>query len=387
MNSLKLPVNLVWGLLTRIFDDLSLESLCEDLFKQNKCNPSNGYEIIYGLLLVLLKETKPLCISLSEGVTENVQNYSLDKTIRLNTLANCTVWGRTMEYDWFCLEHAIFIEALQICESKSSKFFINRLKSYRSSLESYCQLNFSSISLDQIELYNVLKSQFNFETFEFSEHSLMLRNENLYKNLCILAYLVLGSENSDTSKDGSSLLNYNKLDYILIQLYGVKEIWRNINNIKQLSGKKHYMFDREIAHSFGGSLRPDAIYYFDSQPLKDILVDVKLYANPCVENEVYRYRNNFNQVTTYALAYPSFINSKKVGKNSRKQISYIDVNAWILHFRTGITSQEQKLNGMQLFNFSPVRVYSIDMSENRGIEYLDEQIKIFVNTYLVKALL
>ena len=387
MNSLKLPVNLTWKLLARIFDDLSLESLCEDLFKQNKCSPSNSYEIIYGLTLILLKETKPLCMSLSDGITENVQDYNLDKTIRLNTLANCEVYGRTMKYNWFCIEHAIFIKVLQICESKGSKSFINSLEPYRGSLESYYQLDFDSISLDQVELYNVLKSQFNFEIFEFSEHSLMLRDENLYKNLCILAYLVLSSENSDTSEDGSSLLDYNKLDHVLIQLYGVKEIWKNINSIKALTDKKHYMFDKEIATGVGGSLRPDAVYYFDSQPIKDVIVDIKLYASPCIVDRIYKYNANFYQVHTYASSYPSFINSKKVGKSSRKEITQTDVNAWILHFRRDITTRERSLNGKQLFDFSPVRVYNIDLSEDKGIEYLDEQIKSFVETYLVKEVL
>lgn len=118
--------------------------------------------------------------------------------------------------------------------------------------------------------------------------------------------------------------------------------------------------------------------------LHDILVDVKLYANPCIDGGVYKYRNNFNQVTTYALAYASFIGSKEANKSSRKDISYTDVNAWILHFRKNITNREQGLNGKQLFDFSQVRVYNIDLSESKGIEYLDEQIKIFVNTYLVK---
>lgn len=173
----------------------------------------------------------------------------------------------------------------------------------------------------------------------------------------------------------------------MIQLYGVREIWRNINNIKQLHGNKHYRFDKEIASGVGGSLRPDAVYCFDNQPLRDILVDVKLYANPCIDGGVYKYRNNFNQVTTYALAYASFISFKEVNKSSRKDINYTDVNAWILHFRKNITNREQRLNGKQLFDFSPVRVYNIDLSESKGIEYLDEQIKIFVNTYLVNEVL
>ena len=386
MDSVKLPVNLTWKLLARIFDDLSLESLCNDLFKRNEYSPSNSYEIIYGLTLVLLKDTYPLCESLSDGITANVQLYDLDKTIRFNTLANSEVYGKTMKYNWFCKEHAIFVKVLQVCEANSSKSFIKSLSDYKSEIEFKFRVRFNDYRLEQKELYDFLKDQFDFDTFELTKYSLMRRNELLYRNLCILAYLVLGCDDMNTSDSGSSLLDYSKLDCLLIQLYGVKEIWRNINNIKQLHGKKHYRFDKEIASGVGGSLRPDAVYYFDNQSIRDILVDVKLYASPCIENGVYKYRNNFNQVTTYALAYTSFINSKKVSKSSRKEINYIDVNAWILHFRKNITNREQKLNGLQLFDFSPVRVYNIDLSEDRGIEYLDEQIKLFVSNYLVKEI-
>ena len=387
MDSVKLPVNLTWKLLARIFDDLSLESLCNDLFKRNECSPSNSYEIIYGLTLALLRGTYSLYESQSDGVTANVQLYDLDKTIRFNTLANSEVYGKTMKYNWFCKEHAIFVKVLQICEANSSKSFIKSLSNYKSEIETNFRVRFNDYRLEQKELYDFLKDQFDFDIFKFTKYSLMRRNETLYRNLCILAYLVLASDDINTSDRGSDLLDYSKLDCLLIQLYGVKEIWRNINNIKQLHGKKHYRFDKEIASGIGGSLRPDAVYCFDNQPLQDILVDVKLYANPCIENGVYKYRNNFNQVTTYALAYASFIGSKEVNKSSRKDINYTDVNAWILHFRKDITNREQGLNGKQLFDFSPVRVYNIDLSESKGIEYLDEQIKIFVHTYLVKEIL
>lgn len=387
MDSAKLPVNLTWKLLARIFDDLSLESLCNDSFKRNECSPSNSYEIIYGLTLALLRGTYSLYESQSDGVTANVQLYDLDKTIRFNTLANSEVYGKNMKYNWFCKEHAIFVKVLQICEANSSKSFIKSLSNYKSEIETNFRVRFNDYRLEQKELYDFLKEQFDFDTFKFTKYSLMRRNELLYRNLCILAYLVLASDDINTSNRGSNLLDYSKLDCLLIQLYGVKEIWRNINNIKQLHGKKHYRFDKEIASGVGGSLRPDAVYCFDSQTLQDILVDVKLYANPCIENGVYKYRNNFNQVTTYALAYASFIGSKEVNKSSRKDINYTDVNAWILHFRKDITNREQGLNGKQLFDFSPVKVYNIDLSESKGIEYLDEQIKIFVHTYLVKEIL
>lgn len=291
------------------------------------------------------------------------------------------------KYNWFCKEHAIFVKVLQICEANSSKSFIKSLSNYKSEIETNFRVRFNDYRLEQKELYDFLKDQFDFDDFKFTKYSLMRRNETLYRNLCILAYLVLASDDINTSDRGSNLLDYSKLDCLLIQLYGVKEIWRNINNIKQLNGKKHYRFDKEIASGVGGSLRPDAVYCFDNQPLRDILVDVKLYANPCIENGVYKYRNNFNQVTTYALAYASFIGSKEANKSSRKDINYTDVNAWILHFRKDITNREQGLNGKQLFDFSPVRVYNIDLSESKGIEYLDEQIKIFVHTYLVKEIL
>lgn len=387
MDSVKLPVNLTWKLLARIFDDLSLESLCNDLFKRNECSPSNSYEIIYGLTLALLRGTYSLYESSSDGVTANVQLYDLDKTIRFNTLANSEVYGKTMKYNWFCKEHAIFVKVLQICEVNSSKSFIKSLSNYKSEIETNFGVRFNDYRLEQKELYDFLKDQFDFDTFKFTKYSLMRRNELLYQNLCILAYLVLASDDINTSDRGSNLLDYSKLDCLLIQLYGVKEIWRNINNIKQLHGKKHYRFDKEIASGVGGSLRPDAVYCFDNQPLRDILVDIKLYANPSIVNGVYKYRNNFNQVTTYALAYASFIGSKEVNKSSRKDINYTDVNAWILHFRKDITNREQGLNGKQLFDFSPVKVYNIDLSESKGIEYLDEQIKIFVHTYLVKEIL
>lgn len=384
MDSVKLPVNLTWKLLARIFDDLSLESLCNDLFKRNECSPSNSYEIIYGLTLALLRDTYSLYESQSDGVTADVQLYDLDKTIRFNTLANSEVYGKTMKYNWFCKEHAIFVKVLQICEANSSKSFIKSLSDYKSEIETKFRVRFNDYRLEQKELYDFLKDQFDFDDFRFTKYSLMRRNEALYRNLCILAYLVLASDDINTSDRGSNLLDYSKLDCLLIQLYGVREIWRNINNIKQLHGKKHYRFDKEVASGVGGSLRPDAVYCFDNQPLQDILVDVKLYANPCIDGGVYKYRSNFNQVTTYALAYASFIGSKEADKSSRKDINYTDINAWILHFRKNITNREQGLNGKQLFDFSPVRVYNIDLSESKGIEYLDEQIKVFVSTYLLK---
>lgn len=152
-----------------------------------------------------------------------------------------------------------------------------------------------------------------------------------------------------------------------------------------MTGKKHYKFDKEMASGTGGSLRPDAIYYFDTLDIKDIVVDVKLYANPCVENAIYKYSANVYQVNAYATAYPSFRQSKRVIKPSKKVTNYMDVNAWVVHFRKDITSKERSLNGKQLFDFSPVRVYNIDLSEDRDIEYLDEQVKDFTEKYLING--
>ena len=383
MNSLKLPVNLTWKLLARIFDDLSLESLCNDLFKQSDCNPLNSYEIIYGLTLVLLKDTFPIHKRRVSGSTPDTQYMDLDRSIRNNTLANSEVSGKVMKSNWICQEHNIFIKVLQICEANSSKSFIKSLQKYKTDIEKTFGVVFDNFNLDQAELYNFLKEEFNFDRLEINRCSLMQRNKTVYRNLCILAYLVLNSEDMNTSNSGNSLLDYSKLDCLLIQLYCVKEIWKNINNVKSLTGKKHYKFDKEMASDTGGSLRPDAVYYFDTSDIRDIVVDVKLYANSCVENAVYKYSANIYQVNAYATAYPSFRQSRRVIKPSKKVTNYMDVNAWIIHFRKDITSKERSFNGKQLFDFSPVRVYNIDLSENKGIEYLDEQIKLFVNTYLL----
>lgn len=386
MSHNKLPINLIWKLLARIFDDLSLESLCNDLFENNKCKPESSYEVIYGLMLVLLNKTKPLYEGSSYGITEDIQDYNLDETIRLNTLSNCEVYGHTVKFKWFCHEHAIFIKVLQICESKSSKRFINSLSKYKVSLENQLNLYFDNITLDEYELYEFLKKNFDNSTYTILDHSIMLRNESLYKNLCILSYLVLSSENSDTSEIGDSILNYHKLDCYIVQSYGVREVWNNINRQDYLKGIKHRRFEETIANDSGGKMIPDAIYYFDKNGIKDVILDVKLYNKSCVTgNHTYKFGHNVHQLLSYTLAYPSFINSLRVDKKSRKSIKYHGVDAWILHFRQNITDDERKFNGTYLFkDFSNLRVFTVDMCDNCEISYLDEQIKYFVEHYILR---
>ena len=100
----KLPIKLVWQLFGKIFEDLDLSKFQRSLFQELKVAPSNCYELIYGLLLVLLDSTKPLHKSLQPGIANDLYGFDLNKTILQNTLRDCQVYSKTCSYVWLCVE-------------------------------------------------------------------------------------------------------------------------------------------------------------------------------------------------------------------------------------------------------------------------------------------
>ena len=96
----KIPIKLIWKLLGKIFEDLNINDLASNYFSNLDIEPVIVYELIYGLTLKLLIETPCLRRGLKGGVTDNLINTNIDKTIKNNTLYNCQVYGSKYEYVW-----------------------------------------------------------------------------------------------------------------------------------------------------------------------------------------------------------------------------------------------------------------------------------------------
>ena len=386
MNSSKIPIKLVWQLLGKIFEDLNLNDLMSNHFKSLEINTINCYELFYGITLKLLLETTYLHKGLKEGVTEDLYNTNIDKTIINNTLYNCQVYGSKYEYVWNCKEHDIFLKVLSICKKKSSKEFLKQ-KQIKDAEEELMKL--TGVSIDNLDLsleraLSNLKIEYDFETDTLNNISLMKRKESIYLNLCRFAKVILVSESITTDLEGNKGLNYHKVDWYIIQQYCVREIWNVINRQKWLVGKKHRLFQPTIYIGKAQSLRPDAIYIFDRVGIRDCIVDIKLYGKSCLDsNKHYRYKNELNKSLSYQTAYPKYIENYK-DKKSRKEVTFEDVNNWIIHFRRKITSSEKEFNGSRVYEgFANIGIFIIDMSDDCDIKYLDEQIDKFVNTYIL----
>ena len=382
----KIPIKLIWQLLVKIFEDLNINDLASNYFSNLDIEPVNGYELIYGLTLNLLIETPCLRRGLKGGVTDNLINTNIDKTIKNNTLYNCQVYGSKYEYVWNCKEHDIFLKVLSICKKKSSKEFLKQkqIKDIEEDFKEKTGVSTDVLDLSLERALSNLEKEYDFETDTLSSISLMRLNEPLYLNLCRFAKVVLVSESITTDLKGNSSLNYHKIDWYIIQQYCVREIWNVINRQKWLVGKKHRLFQPTIYTGKAQSLRPDAIYIFDRVGIRDCIVDIKLYGKSCLDsNKHYRYKNELNKSLSYQTAYPKYIENYK-DKKSRKEITFEDVNNWIIHFRRKITSSEKEFNGSRVYEgFANIGIFIIDMPDGCDIKYLDEQIDKFVNTYIL----
>lgn len=382
---IKLPINLVWQLFGKIFNDLDINNLQKSFFSDLDVSPSDCYELVFGLTLRLLNETGCLHKTSQEGVSNSLVGLNIDKTISYNTLLNCEVYSKTYKYSWDCIEHRIFLKVLNICKMKSSSNFISQgfIKNYINNFLISKGIRSLDVELSIRDTIKALSYEYNFNTNELREDSLLNRNPEIYTCLCRFAHLILLSESQTTDISGASNINYSKLDWFIIQQYGVREVWNVINNVKTLKGKKHRNFQPTIFTGNCPSLKPDAVYIFDNCGINDTIIDVKLYRESYLDSQNrYRFGGIVNQLVTYKMMYPSYIKSYKE-KCSRKDITYKNVNVWALHFRKRCSKEELKFRGTKL-DVVDIGVYVIDMFEGCNVDDLDKQIYEFVHKYILK---
>ena len=385
MQKSKLPVRLIWQLFGKIFDDLDIEQLQKSLFKSS-IEPSNNYELLYGLILRLLWETSAIIKDRVPGVSDDLFGMDIDKTISMNTLRECKVYSTVYDYTWLCLEHKVFIKVLKICEQYSDSRFINQrvFRDFLSKLQYEKKFSYKFADITTNRALNTLLKHYDSVNDTLYISSILNRNKSVYLSLCRFAYIVLISESQNTDLDGSYNLNYSKLDYYIIQQYGVKEVWNVINNIRSLRGKKHRNFQPTIFSGNCSSLKPDAVYIFDNCAVEDTIVVVKLYGASCLDSEGRnRFSNVVNQLVTYKMMYPDYIKDYKE-KCSRKTIMYKDVNVWALHFRRDITNEEIRFRGTRL-DVMNIGVYVVDMFEGCNVSDLDSQLYEFVHKYILNS--
>ena len=381
----KIPIKLLWSLLCKIFEDLDVNKLQLSSFDTLEVKPNNCYELLYGLILKLLDSTVNLHKHQVSGISTNIENQNIDKTIANNTLRNCEVYSTTWKYCWDCAEHNIFLKALSICKENASDSFLNQkvIKDFVSQLKLTKGITSLDCSITIDSALNILVNEFDEISSELVEDSLMNRESNTYTNLCRFSSLVLRSQAQQTDLIGLKNINYNRLDNYIIQQYGVREVWNVINRQSELNGKKHREFQSKILVSDNCSaLEPDAVYIFDDSKHKDIILDVKLYGASCLDaNDRHRFSANVNQVCTYKYMFPQYI-AKHKNKSSRKNITPDDVNAWLLYFRKNITESEKEFNGTHL-DVGNIGVYTINMFSDCTVKDLDKQIEEFVLKYLL----
>lgn len=382
----KIPLKLLWSLLYKIFEDLDINKLQLSFFENLEVKPNNSYELLYGLILKLFDGTLLLYRSATSGVSTDITGMDIDKTIAFNTLYDCAAYSTKYEYRWECAEHNAFLKALSICKENSSPTFTNQkcIKDYIKYLMDVKDIRTFDCSITVDSALAIINKSFDASTNSFKDkEDVMNRASFIYISLCQLSYLVLKSQSQETNISGFSNINYSRLDYYIVQQYGVREVWNVINRQASLKGKKHREFQSKILVSSNCSaLEPDALYIFDDNKHRDIILDVKLYGVSCLDaNKRHRFSNNTNQVCTYKYMYPQYIASHK-NKDSRKNITPDGVDAWLLYFRRDMSNDEKQFNGTRL-DVGNIGVFTVNMFQDCTIDNLDEQIKEFVLKYLL----
>lgn len=379
--SRKLPISLVWKLLSRIFEDLNIDKLAKSLFSKSFVEPENIYELIYALILVLLNRTSPISEGFVDGMTDDIMHYDIDRTIEYNTLLECEVFGKSLDYVWLCPEHSVFIKALQICRDHSSNRFVRGSLKLLGQFESKWGINTQCLDFDIDSSLSILEDNYDCVEDCLTSRSLLNKNESIYLSLCKFSHIILMSESRDTSYDGLSELNYERADWYIVQSYALRQIW---SCMKELGNKRHRKaYGTVIAHSKGGDMKPDGVYYFDDLLYRPIIVDVKLYAKSCVSDNVYKFEKNEYQLIAYKHGVANFMRTA-LPKAKRQYIRDTDINAWILHFRRSATDEELRFNGTILCEgFADIGIFTVTMEDDMEMKALDAQIKTFVDNYLL----
>lgn len=375
--NIKFPISLLWQLLCKIIMDLDFNKLGEDFFSDVDVLPENSYDLIYGLTLKLLVSTRPLRQSRVSGVSEDLQDLEVGKTIEMNTLRECMVYSSKEQFVWSCLEHRLFLKVLELCEVQATSKFLGSkaVKKLKNQLKFTTGVSSPTSDLGVTEAYEVLCRNYNSPDDELMEFSLFYRNEPLYLNLCRLANIVLSSELMNTDDNGITNINYYRADWFIIQQYLAREIWCNLQKHEETRGRVRQYYQPTIYSGKGGSFRLDALYVFKNDVHNDVIIDAKLYDSICIGgSNTYRHSANAHQLLAYKCAYPLYAKKK-----FHKDITVSGVDAWVLHFRQNATKWEKAFSGTKIYEgFGDIGVYIVDMFNGCSVSDLDKQIAEFV---------
>lgn len=384
----KIPDKLVLGFLIKIIEDTIDSDVLNDITMLSSQIYENTYDYIFVITLRLLKKTYPICEKRQEGISYNIDCMDLAKTIQYNTLADRKVYSKEYKLSWLCNEHKMFLFLLNFCYNKTSKCVKSSkvLNKYILELEESFNFSIKDSYLDFDTVTSLLKYNYSATDDCLMPSSILNKNNNIYLPLCKLLNIIINMIFTERSNTGSTDLITKKVDYFIVQQYGVRQTWNTINKIKILNGIKHRRFQETIFSGNSSDMNVDALYLFDKEYThRSFLVDVKFYSKRILnKNGVYDCIEVRNQLFTYSSEFARYVTEYT---KSNKKYHANDFTNWILHFRCDANDDELKFNGVILDSYDKsVGIYVINLRPDYTIKDIDFQIENFVMNYVLKNL-
>lgn len=382
----KLPNKLVIGFLYSIIEDLLSSNEFEDLTRYSSQKYENGFEYIFVIALRILNHTFPISMKRCPSISFDISCIDLNKTVQYNTLSDRRVFSEDYKTDWVCDEHKLFIFLLSYCYKKCSNGFL-KTKSLLTELEIFREstgvdIATSNISSEFVEL--IFERNYNRIDGVIKQSSLLNKNLKVYSVLCRLLEIVLNFIFTERDYHGDYDIAISKLDYYIVQQYGVRQVWNIINSYNFLVEKKHRFFQETIYSGLSSEMKPDGVFIFDDKYIsKSFIIDVKLFSNSILNTSgVYNCIASRGQILGYSCEFPSYLSRNKYSKkNDFTNIAKPkDFTHWILHFRVNATSSEKRFSGTVLdLSYARIGVYVIDLTDKMTVEDIKKQLNIFIS--------